>query len=87
MAPVSITLVANWRGEGSSEVAKMEFVDENGDEDGGGSSIGPSSSSSSSSFTSATSAIFFKAGNRNLSGRIREKPEGEGNCEIESGGR
>lgn len=43
MAPVSITLVANWRGEGSSEVVKMELVDENGDGDGGGSSMGPSS--------------------------------------------
>lgn len=35
MAPVSRTLVATWREEGSSVVAKME----------GGSSIGPSSSS------------------------------------------
>lgn len=36
MAPVRRRLVATWREEGSSEVAKMEGVD-------GGSSMGPSS--------------------------------------------
>lgn len=71
MAPVSSTLVANWRGVGSSEVAKMELVDENGDEDEGGSSIGPSSSSS----ISATSPISFVADTRILSGRILVKAE------------
>lgn len=85
IAPVNITLVANWRGEGSSEVAKMELVDENGDEDDGGSSMGPCSSSSS--FTSATSAIPFTADTRIVSGRIRVKMESEEIGEIDFGGR
>lgn len=78
MAPVRSTLVANWRGVGSSEVAKIELVDENGDVDDGGSSIGPSSS------TSATSAIFLTADTRIISGRIRVNGD---TAEIDSGRR
>lgn len=81
MAPVRSTLVANWRGLGSSEVAKMELVDENGDVDDGGSSIGPSSS------TSATSAISFTTDTRILSGRILVKEESEWIGEIRRVGR
>lgn len=81
MAPVSITLVANWRGLGSSEVAKIELVDENGDVADGGSSTGPSSTSSGASAVSST------AETRILSGRVRVKAESEGNGERDSGGR
>lgn len=82
MAPVSITLVANWRGLGSSEVAKIELVDENGDVADGGSSTGPSSSTSS-----GASAFSSTADTRILSGRVRVKAESEGNGERDSGGR
>ena len=77
MVPVSITLVASWRGVRSSEVANIELVDENGDMADGGSSTGPSSTSS------ATSAV----DTRILSGRVRVKAESEGNREVDSGGR
>lgn len=81
MAPVSITLVANWSGVGSSVVANIELVDEKGDVAEGGSSTGPSSTSS------GASAVSSKADTRSLSGRVRVKAEREGNGEMDSGGR
>lgn len=81
IAPVSITLVASWSGEGSSEVAKIELVVENGDIGDGGSSTGPSSTSS------ATSEVSSAADTRILSGRVRVKAESEGSGEVDSGGR
>ncbi|KAL0712227.1 hypothetical protein Bca4012_019205 [Brassica carinata] len=72
MVPVRITLVANWRGMGSSKVANIELVDENGDMADGGSSMGPSSTSST------TSAVSSTADTRSLSGRSGVKAETEG---------